>query len=96
MELKLQKRTENARDVSKGDIIVMTKSGDKDYFAYYLVVRDEPKNQFTLVNMSGNMLMSSVRTTFLGDLLDSIARNFTQLEFVEIIPANQFEVIRKP
>lgn len=94
MQLKLQKQAEKAQKVFKGDIIVMTKDDDKDYLAHYLVVRDEPKNQYTIINMSGNMLMS-VRTTLLGDLLDAIKNRFPQLELVEIIPADQFEVVRK-
>jgi len=87
--------TNTVREVSRGDIIVMKCLLDKDYRVHYLVIEDSPNKNFTLLQMKGNKLMSSIRANCTQDIIPTLKRTFRQLELVEVIYADEYEVVRK-
>ncbi|MFA2720550.1 hypothetical protein [Bacillus paranthracis] len=89
LELKQVERT-----INKGDVLVFKKDTNQK-ICYYLVVEDMlNRKQFALVNLATNNIMG-IFSDHLYQLVDKVKDNFENLEFVEVITAEDLELKRK-
>lgn len=99
MNLNLTSFENESVNVEQGDIIV---ARNKMYIGtieeatmHYLVIGDRLQANYTLINMRSNFLMSSVRASHPSLLVDAMLKCMKQLEFIEVIKSDEFEVNRK-
>lgn len=81
------------RDMTmKGDILVFQSGQGRKM--YYLVVEDMPRGIYTLLNLECNNLISSIVSKNPNQILRIAKEKFRKLEYVETIPADEFELKR--
>ncbi|MCC3687510.1 hypothetical protein LLR47_20100 [Bacillus cereus] len=91
MNLNLEK-TRQSNMVMKGDILVFQSRTGRTM--YYLVIEDVPRSKYLLLNLEGNNLMSLVETSHVSQILDIAKKRFRKLDFIKVIPAEEFELKR--
>lgn len=91
MNLNLERKYEKDM-VSKGDILVFQSAQGRKM--YYLVVEDAPNRRYTLLNLGGNNLISTISSKNPHQILKIAKERFLKLEYMGIIPAEEFELKR--
>lgn len=95
MKLNLDKKVE-MKTPEKGDIAVFqNKTSFEKERHFYLIIEDSPNEKFTLLNLAKNNLMSTLTGNNPIDLVKFAEARFSLLELVDIIPAEEFELVRK-
>ncbi|WP_151035712.1 hypothetical protein [Bacillus wiedmannii] len=80
--------------IMKGDILVF-QSRSCGRTMYYLVIEDVPRSKYLLLNLKDNNLMSVVETDTVGFILVKAKEKFRSLDFIKVIPAEEFELKRR-
>ncbi|MGH0831205.1 hypothetical protein ACQVTX_23305 [Bacillus pretiosus] len=93
MNLNLEQKDITVAEVRKGDILVFQSQLDSEK-QYYLIIEDKPNYHYHLLNLGANNLMSPLRETSIPALITSAKSKFSRLDFVEVIPAEEFELKR--
>jgi len=94
MNLKLQKQP-TVTVVEKGDVLVFKHTAPTDReFTNYLVIEDNPNDNFTLLNLNSCNLMSVTRAKTANDLLYVTKQKFPHMKLVEIIKADKITIER--
>ena len=81
---------EKKLEVEQGDILVM-KNNVEDYF-YYLVVKDNARELYTLVNLSSNNIMVSITVKEVSDMINQLKSKLSRLEFLTVIKSENIKL----
>ncbi len=91
MNLNLEKKDIGVIEARKGDILVFQSQLDSEK-QYYLIIEDKPNCHYHLLNLGANNLI--IRETSIPALIESAKIKFSRLDFVKVIPAEEFELKR--
>ncbi|MGR5954201.1 hypothetical protein ACT7DP_30015 [Bacillus paranthracis] len=91
MNLNLEQKDITVAEVRKGDILVFQSQIDSEK-QYYLIIEDKPNCKHHLLNLGANNLI--IRESSIPALIESAKIKFSKLDFVEVIPAEEFELKR--
>ncbi|PEA25826.1 hypothetical protein CN984_12160 [Bacillus cereus] len=91
MNLNLERKYKREMSM-KGDILVF--QAEQGRKMYYLVIEDVPNGIYTLLNLEGNNIMSSIVSKNPNQILKVAKERFCKLEYIGTIPADEFELKR--